>query len=301
MSKMEKSANKGAKKNVHFASEGLEQRPEEGTKTSERLEQVKEEPELGRREAFKLLVITIRSLDTQYSSFWSLDKADPMLKLSFNGVNCSTPPMSNNENPHFNQPFSFLMSEETQRSLGIIEGAKGGAGEARGDAAPASSTKSNHQSSSSASDRYLHFEVVEKESIQADRQVGERKVHINEYLKGGEESNRNELIRKGLKSVDVYATANNKNKEEKKSQSGSKLKASQDGKAAREVANTTPETAERALAGKIDFSFELLDVHHQDDLFSDKPVPSTDFRAKAGILLVNLKHLVGFDEMVKKD
>jgi len=194
------------------------------------------------------------------------------------------------------------MSEETQRSLGIIDGAKGGAGEARGDAAPASSTKPNQLSSSSASDRYLHFEVVEKEVLAADHQVGERKVHINEYLKGGEESNRNELIRKGLKSVDVYATANNKNKEEKKSQSGSKLKAGQDKKAAREVANTTAEaTAERALAGKIDFSFELLDVHHQDDLFSDKPEPSTDFRAKAGILLVNLKHLEGFDEIVKKD
>ena len=77
------------------------------------------------------------------------------------------------------------MSEETQRSLGIIDGAKGGAGEARGDAAPASSTKPNQPSSSSTVDRYLHFEVVEKEVL-ADRQVGERKVHINEYLKGGE-------------------------------------------------------------------------------------------------------------------
>ena len=198
------------------------------------------------------------------------------------------------------------MNEETQRSLGIpitgIDGAKSGAGDARTDAAPASSAKSNQLSSSSASDRYLHFEVVEKELVAADRQVGERKVHINEYLKGGEESNRNELIRKGLKSVDVYAITNNKNKDEKKSQSGSKLKASQDRKAAKESANTTAEaTAERALAGKIDFSFELLDVHHQDALFSDAPKPSTDFRAKAGILLVNLKHLVGFDEIVKKD
>jgi len=77
------------------------------------------------------------------------------------------------------------MSEETQRSLGIIDGAKGGAGEARGGAAPASSTKPNQPSSSSTVDRYLHFEVVEKEVL-ADRQVGERKVHINEYLKGGE-------------------------------------------------------------------------------------------------------------------
>ena len=106
MSKMEKSANKGAKKTVRFdsdkRSEGSEQRPEEGAKTSEQLLQVVEQPEPARREAYKLLVITIRSLDTQYSSFWSLDKADPMLKLSFNGVNCSTPPMSNNENPHFN-------------------------------------------------------------------------------------------------------------------------------------------------------------------------------------------------------
>lgn len=90
------------------------------------------------------------------------------------------------------------------------------------------------------------------------------------------------------------------NKQEKKSQSGSKPLTSQDGRAAIDMGNTTAEaTAERALAGKIEFSFELLDVHHQDDLFSDKPVPSTDFRAKAGLLLVNLQHLVGFDEKME--
>jgi hypothetical protein len=58
----------------------------------------------------------------------------------------------------------------------------------------------------------LRFEIVEQEVLAADHQVGERNVHLNEYLRGGEESNRNELIRKGLKVVDMYATVNNKNK-----------------------------------------------------------------------------------------
>ena len=64
----------------------------------------------------KMLIITIHYLDAHYATsadILHLDKADPQVKLNFNGVACKTDQMKNNEKPHFNTPYSFMLDETT--------------------------------------------------------------------------------------------------------------------------------------------------------------------------------------------
>jgi hypothetical protein len=50
------------------------------------------------------------------------------------------------------------------------------------------------------------------------------------------------------------------------------------------------------LVGKIEFNFELRDLESQDALEADNAEPSTDFRAKDGVLAVQVKNLTDFPE-----
>ena len=50
------------------------------------------------------------------------------------------------------------------------------------------------------------------------------------------------------------------------------------------------------MVGKIEFNFELRDLESQDALEADNAEPSADFRAKDGVLAVQVKNLTDFPE-----
>ena len=193
----DKGGNKANARHVTWAKQDSDRNQEEGVGAAKDVEQVSKSalparsltapPRPAPADEFKLLVITVRSLDTQYTGKFErmLDKADPVLKLAFNGVDCSAPAMKNNENPHYNLPYSFLLDDEMQRNLGIKT-------------LGASLAKPTSQNADS--DKYLSFEVIEHNSISEDSREGECKVRIKDYIKA---DGSGEPTRRGLKSVDL--------------------------------------------------------------------------------------------------
>lgn len=109
------------------------------------------------------------SLETTYSNSLgnTLDKADPYIQIQFNGANCQSKIIKNNDKPVFNERFTFLMKEEQLLSCGIIQ-----------------DKEVNIESKDkNSTDNYITITLMEKEYIRDDELKGRRISHINFFLK----------------------------------------------------------------------------------------------------------------------
>lgn len=75
-----------------------------------------------------------------------------MVILAFNGVECKTEQMQDNARPHFNAPYSFILDEQVQHDLALVDEEEDGSAKGKTASLKKEAAKSAEQSTSESTE-----------------------------------------------------------------------------------------------------------------------------------------------------